>query len=101
MTKPTRETIRKRIATRRRNAAIRKRKREARRYDTMGGQHAAAMRLEQDGASSGAAMQRRVRALAQERNIPLADYAKMMHKRIITENMLAFCKKRTTSASIG
>ena len=31
MTKPTRETIRKRIATRRRNAAIRKRKREARR----------------------------------------------------------------------
>jgi hypothetical protein len=54
-------------------------------------------RLERDGAHSNAAVQRRVLALAVERDIPPADYAKLMHKRIITENMLAFCKKHKVS----
>jgi hypothetical protein len=40
-------------------------------------------RLEQDGAQSTAAVQRRVRTLAQERNILPADFAKLMHKRIL------------------
>ena len=92
MAKPTRETIRKRIATRRRNAAIRKR-----RLDTMGGEHAAAMRLERDGAHSNAAVQRRVRALAAERDIPPADYAKLMHKRVNDRAIHVFCKKYKVS----
>jgi hypothetical protein len=54
-------------------------------------------RLERDGAHSNAAVQRRVLALAAERNIPPADYAKLMHKRIITEAVLAFCKKYNIS----
>jgi hypothetical protein len=54
-------------------------------------------RLERDGAHSNAAVQRRVLALAAERNIPPADYAKLMHKRIITEAVLAFCKKYNVS----
>jgi hypothetical protein len=39
-------------------------------------------RLEKDGAHSTAALQRRVRALAYERNIPPADFAKLMYKRV-------------------
>jgi hypothetical protein len=54
-------------------------------------------RLEQDGAQSTAAVQRRVRALAQERNIPPADFAKLMHKRITTPAVMAFCKKHKVS----
>src|SRR5277367_422510 len=54
-------------------------------------------RLERDGAHSNAAVQRRVLALAAERNIPPAEYAKLMHKRIGTEAVLAFCKKYNIS----
>jgi hypothetical protein len=36
-------------------------------------------RLERDGANSTAALQRRVRALAHERNIPPSDFAKLMY----------------------
>ena len=48
-------------------------------------------RLERDGAQSTAAVQRRVRALAQESNIPPADFAKLMHKRISTLAVMQFC----------
>jgi hypothetical protein len=57
----------------------------------------AAERLGRDGAHSIAAVQRRVRAIAQERNLPPADIAKMMHKRIITKHALAFCEKHKIS----
>jgi hypothetical protein len=57
----------------------------------------AADRLERDGAHSTAALQRRVRSLAQERNIPPADFAKLMYKRIITANAMAFCEKHQVS----
>jgi hypothetical protein len=50
-------------------------------------------RLKQDGAHSNEALQRRVRALAHERNIPPADYAKLMYKRISTRDFLVFCEK--------
>jgi hypothetical protein len=55
-------------------------------------------RLERDGAHTTGALQRRLRALVAERDIPPPDYAKLMHKRIITGNMLAFCKKHNVSA---
>jgi hypothetical protein len=54
-------------------------------------------RLEQDGAQSTAALQRRVLALAHERNIPPADYAKMMYKRINTRDAMVFCEKHKVS----
>jgi hypothetical protein len=54
-------------------------------------------RLEQDGAQSTAAVQRRVRTLAQERNILPADFAKLMHKRILTQHVMAFCEKHKVS----
>lgn len=57
----------------------------------------AAERLNRDGAHSIAAVQRRVRAIAQERNLPPADIAKMMHKRIITKHAQAFCEKHKIS----
>jgi hypothetical protein len=57
----------------------------------------AAERLDRDGAHSIAAVQRRVRAIAQERNLPPSDIAKMMHKRIITKHALAFCEKHKIS----
>jgi hypothetical protein len=43
------------------------------------------------------AVRRRVRALAQERNLQPAEYAKLMHKRISTPCTLAFCKKHKVS----
>jgi hypothetical protein len=99
--KPSRETIRKRIATRRRNAAARKKRHEARLNDPTLGKEArriaAIDRLTRDGATSTAALQRRVMALAHERNIPPADYAKLMHKRVLTGHMLAFCKNHEVS----
>jgi hypothetical protein len=55
-------------------------------------------RLERDGAHTTAALQRRVRALAAERDIPPADYAKLMYKRIGTPAFLAFCEKHNVSA---
>lgn len=54
-------------------------------------------RLRQDGAQSTAAVQRRVRALAQERNIPAADIHKLMYKRISTRDIGVFCKKYQVS----
>jgi hypothetical protein len=54
-------------------------------------------RLERDGAQSTAALHRRVRALAQERNIPPADTHKLMYKRIGTPALMAFCKKYRVS----
>jgi hypothetical protein len=57
----------------------------------------AAERLDRDGSHSTAAVQRRVRVLAQERNIPPADFAKLMHKRILTQHVMAFCEKHKVS----
>ena len=54
-------------------------------------------RLERDGAHSSDALRRRVRALAQERNIPPADFAKLMYKRINTRDVMAFCEKHKVS----
>jgi hypothetical protein len=54
-------------------------------------------RLEKDGAHSTAALQRRVRALAHERNIPTADFAKLMYKRINTRDIMVFCEKHNVS----
>jgi hypothetical protein len=51
------------------------------------------VRLEPDGPHSTAAVQRRVRALAHERNIPPADFTKLMYKRINTRDIMAFCEK--------
>jgi hypothetical protein len=50
-------------------------------------------RLEQDGAHSSEALRRRVMALAQERNIPPADFKKLMYKRINTQDVMVFCEK--------
>jgi hypothetical protein len=55
-------------------------------------------RLRRDGAESRPAMQRRIQALAAERSIPPADYAKLMHKRGGTAALMAFCKKHQVSA---
>jgi hypothetical protein len=54
-------------------------------------------RLERDGAQSTAALQRRVRTLADERNIRPADIHKLMYERPSTEAVLAFCKKQKLS----
>jgi hypothetical protein len=60
MTKPSRETIRKRVATRRRNAAKRKRlaarRHNARLHGSMGPELAAMTRLEIDGCYSSEAL---------------------------------------------
>ena len=55
-------------------------------------------RLERDGAHSSDALRRRVRALAEERNIPPADYAKLlMHKRVNDRAIHVFCEKYKVS----
>ena len=54
-------------------------------------------RLERDGATSTKAVQRRVRAIAGERKIPQADFAKLMHKRISTFAVMQFCEKHKIS----
>src|ERR1700733_2513427 len=54
-------------------------------------------RLEQDGAQSTAAMQRRVRALAHDRNITPADIHKLMYKRPSTPDVMVFCEKHKVS----
>jgi hypothetical protein len=53
----------------------------------------ALQRLERDGATSTKAVQRRVRAIAEERKIPPADFAKLMYKRISTLAIMQFCEK--------
>jgi hypothetical protein len=99
--KPSRETIRKRIATRRRNAAFRAARRrnseEAKKSPADAARQAAFHRLERDGAHSTAAIQRRVRVLAQERNIPPADIHKLMYKRPSTHSVMIFCQKYKVS----
>jgi hypothetical protein len=57
----------------------------------------ARQRLARDGCHTNAAMQRRVLLLAAERNLPPAEYAKLMHKRVLTGPLLAFCKKHDVS----
>ncbi len=57
----------------------------------------ARQRLVRDGCRTDAAMRRRVLLLAAERNLPPAEYAKLMHKRVITGSILAFCKKHDVS----
>jgi hypothetical protein len=54
-------------------------------------------RLRRDGAESRPAMQRRIQALAAERSIPPADYAKLMYKRVSTAALIAFCDKHNVS----
>jgi hypothetical protein len=55
-------------------------------------------RLRRDGAYLMNAVRRRVRAFAQERNLPPADFAKLMHKRMSTKAFMAFCKAHKVSA---
>jgi hypothetical protein len=57
----------------------------------------AADRLRRDGCHSMDAVRRRVRAVAQERNLQPAEFAKLMYKRISTAHFLAFCEKHKIS----
>ena len=50
-------------------------------------------RLRRDGCCSMDAVRRRVLALAAEWNIPPAEYAKLMYKRISTTHAVTFCEK--------
>ena len=54
-------------------------------------------RLQRDGCCSMNAVQRRVLALAAERNIPPAEYAKLMYKRVSTSHAMAFAEKHKIS----
>jgi len=54
-------------------------------------------RLVHDGASSNAAMRRRPLALVTERNLPAAEYAKLLHKRIMASSVHEFCRKHNVS----
>jgi hypothetical protein len=54
-------------------------------------------RLRRAGAESRPAMQRRVRALAEERKIPPADFHKLMYKRPSTQAVIDFCKKHSVN----
>src|SRR5260370_41991 len=54
-------------------------------------------RLQRDGCCSMDAVRRRVRAIAQERNVQPVDIAKLMHKRISTRAAMAFCEKHKIS----
>jgi hypothetical protein len=54
-------------------------------------------RLQRDGCCSMDAVRRRVLALAGERDIPPAEYAKLMHKRVSTRAAMAFCEKHKVS----
>jgi hypothetical protein len=70
---------------------------EAKRALADGARRKAFDRLERDGAHSTAALQRRVRALAQERNIPAADFHKLMYKRPSTPDVMVFCEKHNVN----
>jgi hypothetical protein len=95
MAKQGKETIRKRTATCKRNAAKRKRLAARRNAESLakGGREAAMARLERDGATSRSAMQRRILAPAAERSIPPADFHKLMYKRPTTQAVMDFGKK--------
>jgi hypothetical protein len=54
-------------------------------------------RLQRDGCCSIDAVRRRVQAIAAERNIPPAEYAKLTHKRVSTRAAVAFCDKHKIS----
>src|SRR5882762_6687563 len=54
-------------------------------------------RLVRDGCHTDAAMQRRVLLLAAERNLPPAEYAKLMHKRVLMPSIQNFCRKHDVS----
>lgn len=54
-------------------------------------------RLERDGASYVAALQGRVRTIAQERNIRPVDFAKLMYKRITISAVMASAKSTRVS----
>ncbi len=60
-------------------------------------QRKAGDRLRRDGCNTDAAMKRRVLALAAERNLPPADYAKLMHKRVLDRSIHEFCDKHDVS----
>jgi hypothetical protein len=57
----------------------------------------ARQRLVRDGCRTDAAMRRRPLALAAERNLPPAEYAKLVHKRIMMRSIQEFCKKQNVS----
>jgi hypothetical protein len=57
----------------------------------------AADRLDRDGRRSIDAVQRRVRALATERNLAPAEYAKLLHKRVSAAHAVDFCDKHKVS----
>lgn len=57
----------------------------------------ALQRLERDGATSTKAVHRRVLAIAEERKIPPADFAKLLYKRISTFAVMQFCTKHEIS----
>jgi hypothetical protein len=54
-------------------------------------------RLVRDGCCTDAAMRRRLLALAAERNLPPAEHAKLMHKRIMMKSIQEFCRKHNVS----
>jgi hypothetical protein len=54
-------------------------------------------RLVKEGCQTDAAMRRRVLLLAAERNLPSAEYAKLMHKRIMMRSIHEFCEKHDVS----
>ncbi len=54
-------------------------------------------RLVHDGAGLNAAMRRRLQALVTERNLPPAEYAKLLHKRIMMESIDEFSSKHNVS----
>jgi hypothetical protein len=70
---------------------------EAKRAIANGARRRAADRLERDGCHSPDAARRRVLALAAERNLAPAEYAKLLHKRIGTANAVDFCEKYKVS----
>lgn len=50
-------------------------------------------RLVHDGCHTDAAMRRRLLALVTERNLPPAEYAKLLHERIMMKSIHEFCSK--------
>jgi hypothetical protein len=54
-------------------------------------------RLVKDGCQTDAALHRRLFSLVAERNLPPAEYAKLLHKRIMTQSVMDFCKKHDVS----
>jgi hypothetical protein len=71
---------------------------QAKRAIANGAQRRAADRLDRDGRRSPDAVRRRVLALAVERNLQPADYAKLLRKRITAAAAVDFCKEHKVSA---